>query len=179
MSTRFVILALLLFVAVSNARDISDESKVRRAQRVQRLRSQASGRIIGGNEAEPGQFPYHVSLRDEIGRFCGGAIISKRWTMTAQQCVESFDIHIDWLNIVTAAHHSAIGGYDYAIDRIVNHPEFNWATLTNDISLLRTDTDIVFSDLVAAIPFSNEHVGAGIASRASGWGSTFVSAAQQ
>lgn len=175
MATRFVILVFLIFVAVSNARDISDESKVHRAQRVQRFQKHGSGRIIGGNEAELGQFPHHVSLRDDIGRFCGGAIISNRWAITSQDCVDGFDIDTDWLNIVTSAHHSAIGGYDYAVDSIVNHPEFDWATLTNDISLLRTDREIVFSDLVAAIPISSEHVGAGITTRTSSWGSTFVS----
>lgn len=183
MSTKFVILALLIFVVVTVAREIFDESKVIRAQRVQRLRNQyvnkEGGRIIGGNEAELGEFPYHVSLRDDIGRFCGGAIISNRWVMTAQHCVDSFDIYIDWLNIVTGAHHSTIGGYDYPVDRIVNHPEFNWATLTNDISLLRTDREIVFGDLVTAIPFSNAHVGAGITTRTSSWGSTVVSNLQK
>lgn len=168
MSTRFLILALLIFVAVSNARGISAEIKVRREY--------GSDRIIGGYEAKQGQFPYHVSLRDDIGRFCGGAIISSRWAMTAQDCVDGFDINIDWLNIVTAAHHSAIGGYDYPVDRIVNHPDFNWANLTNDISLLRTDAEIVFSDLVAAIPISNAYVGAGIMTRTSSWGSIVVSA---
>lgn len=36
-------------------------------------------RILGGDDAEAGQFPYQVSLRSvRNGHFCGGAIISKR-----------------------------------------------------------------------------------------------------
>lgn len=170
MSTRIVIFTFLIIVALCEARKISNDSdKVRRFHRVE------GSRIIGGNEAELGQFPYHVSLRNEIGRFCGGAIISNRWALTSQDCVDGIDIDIDWLNIVTATHHSASGGYDYPVDRIVNHPDFIWTTLTNDISLLRTDLEIVFSDLVAAIPISNVHVGAGITAQVSSWGSTVVS----
>lgn len=134
-----------------------------------------TGRIIGGTEADQGQFPYQVSLRDDYGHFCGGSIISNRWIMTAQHCAEGIEFILDVMRIVTGAHHSVIGGNEYLIDRIVSHPEYNGLTLQNDIALLRTSSEIVFGDRVAVIPISNEHVGAGVATRTSGWGSTVVS----
>ena len=44
-------------------------------------------KIIGGIEAEEGDFPYQVSLRLLRGNhFCGGSIISNQWILTAAHC---------------------------------------------------------------------------------------------
>lgn len=44
-------------------------------------------RIIGGAAAENSSAPYQVSLRDVNNtHFCGGAIINKKWIVTAAHC---------------------------------------------------------------------------------------------
>merc|ERR1719373_414337 len=45
------------------------------------------GRIVGGEEAVDGEFPWQVSLRQISGvgatHFCGGSVIDKDWVLTA------------------------------------------------------------------------------------------------
>lgn len=45
-------------------------------------------RVIGGSDAQEGQFPYQVSLRVRGLHVCGGTIISNDFILTAAHCVE-------------------------------------------------------------------------------------------
>lgn len=45
-------------------------------------------RIIGGEEAKDGEFPYQVSVQVFNDHNCGGAIVSSKWILTAAHCVE-------------------------------------------------------------------------------------------
>lgn len=49
--------------------------------------SAVPGRIVGGSDAEPGQFPYQVSLRNQHSHTCGGSILNENWILTAAHCV--------------------------------------------------------------------------------------------
>lgn len=44
--------------------------------------------IVGGTEAEPGQFPYQVALVEGGLYICGGVIIDARHILTAAHCVK-------------------------------------------------------------------------------------------
>lgn len=50
--------------------------------------SRASARIIGGEEALPGEFPYFTSLRYLGNHFCGGILVSPNVVLTAAHCVQ-------------------------------------------------------------------------------------------
>jgi len=52
-----------------------------------------ANRIVGGNKAEPGEFPYQVRLNIRSRRgssLCGGVIIDKRHILTAAHCMTTW-----------------------------------------------------------------------------------------
>lgn len=59
-------------------------------RQMQRVNFRPGGRIVGGNEAERHQFPYKAGLVVHLASgngFCGGALISKTYVMTAAHCI--------------------------------------------------------------------------------------------
>ncbi|KAJ2491934.1 hypothetical protein IWW37_001906 [Coemansia sp. RSA 2050] len=68
----------------------------------QALSRQHFGRVIGGTNAEQGQYPFAAFLMIRDGdetAFCGGSIISNQWIMTAGHCVVNTNSHGNSLNV--------------------------------------------------------------------------------
>lgn len=130
-------------------------------------------RIIGGQDATRGQFPFQVSLRQTTGdHFCGGAIIASRFILSSAQCMH--DVTIRTVLVFVGAH-SRTDGTEYKLDRITTHPNFNWLRKENDIAVLRTDKPMTFNDFVQAIALPTANHGAGHLTIVSGWGRRSVS----
>ncbi|KAJ2840907.1 hypothetical protein FBU31_000048 [Coemansia sp. 'formosensis'] len=74
-----------------------------------------SGRVIGGSDAEQGQYPFAVFLMIREGdetAFCGGSIISNRWILTAGHCIVDMESNGNSLNVsipITKAHVKTLG----------------------------------------------------------------------
>lgn len=45
------------------------------------------GRIVGGEDTSPGEWPWQAGLFMNPG-FCGGTLINNQWVLTAAQCVD-------------------------------------------------------------------------------------------
>jgi len=69
--------------------------------------------IVGGEDTEPGQWPWQVSIltddpnhiarADPYGRLCGGSLIHPEWVLTAAHCLKgTYDL--PQLTIVAGAH---------------------------------------------------------------------------
>lgn len=139
-------------------------------------------RIVGGKTAKPGQFPYVVSLRKQAQEddtivwrhACGGGILNNRWILTAAHCTVNFEPSD--MVIAVAAHHIRNDGKLYGLDRVVNHPKYKKHSKKgkNDISLLRTNKTIQFTNFVRPIMLSKLFVGADVQSTISGWGAKQV-----
>ena len=73
-------------------------NKHKKRSQIKREKGTVAKRIVGGNAADPGEWPWQVLLQWENGTaiynawsnvsFCGGAILSKHFILTAAHCYE-------------------------------------------------------------------------------------------
>lgn len=136
-------------------------------------------RIVGGQDARPGQFPYIASVHQGIqGRFlCGSAIINPRWIITSVQCVRHNIVPADLL-VVVGSHLISSGGVHHDVRSIVMHPDYISPNISNDVAMVEVTTPFTFNDLVQSIAISFIDIGAPAPAVVSGWGTTEVSWSQ-
>ncbi|KAF5286001.1 hypothetical protein FQR65_LT12998 [Abscondita terminalis] len=132
-------------------------------------------RIIGGDNALPGEFPYQASLREKNGNlnvhFCGGSVIGRRWILTAAHCV--FGANIPSVSVVVGTNKLNSGGKLYGIINYIPHEYYNSQTVENDVAVIQTKQNITLSSTVKIIPLAGSLPSNGVKCVVSGWGYTY------
>lgn len=110
--------------------------------------AQADPRIVGGQEADPGEWPWQVALVQSggdtyNGQFCGGSLIAANWVLTAAHCVYTSDTGD--LDVVAGIHDLVTpdpGFVRVQLAEIIVHTGWDNGTKDNDVALLRLATPI-------------------------------------
>lgn len=136
-------------------------------------------RIVGGQQATRGQFPYQVMLRriSQRTHYCSGAIISDRFILTTATCAQGRAALPTNVRIAVGAHHRLNDGTLLTVSRITNHPQFNRRTMRNNICIIQTTDKIMFTPLIqpAKLPAAAFLDKTGTVLTVSGWGQNHVS----
>jgi secreted trypsin-like serine protease len=110
-------------------------------------------RIIGGQEAYAGQFPYMAAIYKSTSDgtfFCSGALINNQWILTSAYCVDEavlFSIDLGALNLKA----NEPNRQRFATDIHVAHPDYNPTTLENDIGLIQLRMPIGFTTYIRPV----------------------------
>ncbi|KAK2086965.1 Transmembrane protease serine 9 [Saguinus oedipus] len=105
-----------------------------------------AGRIVGGMEASPGEFPWQASLREKKEHFCGATIIGARWLVSAAHCFNEFQDPTEWVAYVgtTYLSGSEASAARARVVQIIKHPLYNADTADFDVAVLELTSPLAF-----------------------------------
>ncbi|XP_069849489.1 transmembrane protease serine 9-like [Dipodomys merriami] len=133
-----------------------------------------AGRIVGGVEAAPGEFPWQVSLRENNEHFCGATIIGPTWLLSAAHCFNEFQDPAEWVAAAGTTHLSgaAPGAVRVRVAQITPHPRYDADTADFDVAVLRLARPLRFGRYVqpACLPGAAHVFPPGRKCLISGWG---------
>uniref|UniRef100_A0A8D2J496 Chymotrypsin like n=1 Tax=Varanus komodoensis TaxID=61221 RepID=A0A8D2J496_VARKO len=120
-------------------------------------------RIVNGENATPGLWPWQVSLQTSSNHhFCGGSLINANWVITAAHC-----------NVSPEYHFAILGEFDRSsgaepvqrrsIAKAITHPYWDSRTMNNDITLLK---------LSSPVQLNSHTLPSGLKCITTGWGQT-------
>ncbi|KAK3919386.1 Transmembrane protease serine 13 [Frankliniella fusca] len=158
-------------------------------RQLQQLRQLGSGmhlpqlqeRIVGGQDASRGEFPWQAALLLDHLFFCGGTLINHEFVLTAAHCLMTRDTPVAGLRVLlgaldlTAAREP--GGEERAVRRVLFHSHFQPFLLDHDIALLQLQRPVPLSSVIepACLPGLQGMTGGpapGLTAWVTGWGIT-------
>ncbi|PVD36148.1 hypothetical protein C0Q70_03121 [Pomacea canaliculata] len=131
-------------------------------------------RILGGQQASSGEYPWQVSLLYNGQHLCGGTIIDSQWILTAAHCFD--DTYADYWEV-------AVGTIDiqylssthvHSVSKIYVHGSYVAGQNPYDIALMKLTTPLALTGRdvrSACLPEAGEKFD-GMVCTVTGWGST-------
>jgi len=139
------------------------------------LRKVRSGRVIAGDDATKGDWPWQILMLKYNRPGCGGTIISNRWVVTAAHCVYGSTRNPTAFSVRVGEHdRNKRDGteVDIQVEKVVMHPKYDPQALNNDIALFKLSKPIMFNQYVqpACLPEAEDDVSPGTDCYITGWG---------
>ena len=123
--------------------------------------------IIGGKDAGSGDYPFIISMADNLGHFCGGSLIARDLVLTAAHCLGGpYDV-------ILGAYNRGKGDQEIPMKREIEHPQYNKkAESDNDFAVLVLDEMATLNSKVKTIKLGKNSPSVGDDVWVSGWGDT-------
>ncbi|KAI4902244.1 hypothetical protein NFI96_020294 [Prochilodus magdalenae] len=135
-----------------------------------------NNKIVGGQTAGSGAWPWQVSLQINGGHFCGGSLISNNWILSAAHCFQSsstssassLTVYLGMSSLEGSNPNMAVR----YVSRIINHPSYISSGHNNDIALLQLSSSVTYTDYIqpVCLAAAGSSLGGGALVWVTGWG---------
>ncbi|XP_044905258.1 serine protease 44 isoform X3 [Felis catus] len=132
---------------------------------------QVNAKILGGQEAEDGKWPWQVSVRIRGKHVCGGSLITQQWVLTAGHCILS-RFHYN-VKMGDRSVYKEITSVVVPVRDIIVHPQLSVVgTIQKDLALLQLLYPVNFTMTIQpiCIPQKTFRVEAGTTCWVTSWG---------
>ncbi|RMX42177.1 hypothetical protein pdam_00009414, partial [Pocillopora damicornis] len=120
-------------------------------------------KMVGGENSRRGWWPWQIGLRKinskaELVLICGGALISRRWVLTAAHCFYHRGLHgARVLDDLSNKYQVTVGDHnlrkdeksqsEMAVKKIFVHQDYVDNKITNDIALVKLNEEVKLGPL--------------------------------
>jgi len=137
----------------------------------------SNGRVIGGQDAKHGAWPWQILLLNNNQASCGGTIIGPYHIVTASHCVvdrRSGRVMAAYRFTVRVGdndrRYKDTGEQDYRVSKVFSHPSFSYSTMSSDVTVLQLSSPIRFNNYVKPACLPSAPAPVGTKCYITGWG---------
>ncbi|XP_067089328.1 serine protease 27-like isoform X2 [Osmerus mordax] len=132
-----------------------------------------NSKIVGGQDAPVGGWPWQVSLQRSAFHFCGGSLINNQWVLTAAHCFPN--TNPSNLQVILGAKSLDQPNQNQvssSVAEIICNPNYDDRTSDNDMCLLKLSSAVTFTNYIQPVCLAapGSTYNAGIVSWVTGWG---------
>ncbi|XP_030066669.1 serine protease 27-like [Microcaecilia unicolor] len=114
-----------------------------------------SDRIVGGQEAKDGEWPWQVSIQMDGSHFCGGSLITHQWIVSAAHCFAT-PLYVSALQVCLGAYqllYNAVNPHVVrsSLRQVIINPSYRNEGSSGDIALVELETPVSFTSYILPI----------------------------